>query len=293
MAQRIALPVVVLLLIAGCTGGGFRAETDFSQTVAWDGYECVEVRTGNGAVELRPADRTDVVISGTKFVRGHTQAEADASLDDIEIYADQHADNPRALLVELRYPSALKHQSPGARLLIEVPEPCAARIRTGNGRITVANLVGPLELASGNGRITATDIDGDVAVDTGNGSITVRDIRGSCDLNTSNGRVEADDVQGTLRIRTSNGRVKAGVTPSPTDAVELATSNGRIELDIPAALAASLELRTGNGRITTELGDAPLTQVAADKSSFRAKLNGGGCKVSAESSNGSITVRTR
>jgi DUF4097 and DUF4098 domain-containing protein YvlB len=285
--------MVLLVVAGGCSAGAFKARESFSLTAPWEGYRHVAVQTRNGSVELRCGDAEVVSVSGEKRVRGMTQAEADENLQEIEVLVDRDPGETGTLLVEVRYPPRLRYRSPGASLVIEVPEPCSVDISTGNGRITVKGMERDVKLNTSNGRITARDIDGPLHARTSNGRIEVHGIRGACDLETSNGAITAEDVRGDLDADTSNGRITVVVSPGEGGEVDLESSNGAIEVTLPAGFGADLRLSTSNGRVHTSLGDATLQHLSAGKSSLKAVMNGGGGRVEARTSNGSITVRCR
>ncbi|MCK4341336.1 MAG: DUF4097 family beta strand repeat protein [Phycisphaerae bacterium] len=283
---------VAMLLAAGC-GTTFRATREFSFTEPWTGYERVEVRTRNGSVELRSAAVDVIQISGTKRARGFTHADAESNLDRVSVHGGADAGRPDTFVIELRFPETLRHKSVGADIVVEVPEPCAAKIDTGNGSIHVAGLTGNVELDTSNGRILAEDLKGNLNADTSNGRIIAKRIEGRCRLDTSNGRIIVENVRGVVEADTSNGDIRADVAPPPDGRVELHTSNGSIHVTVPEGQGADLRLKTSNGRIKTMLGDATLQRVEVGKTSFRAQMNGGGGVIVADTSNGSITIDLR
>lgn len=282
----------MLLIVAGCSNP-YRASEEFSLTQPWEGCTQLEVRTRNGAVQVRVGGGDEVLVSGTKGAAGPTLDEAYSNLEQIIVHAGPDAARPGTFVVQVRFPEALRNRNVSASLDIVLPTACAANIETGNGRIGVQGLTGEVVLATSNGRVEVEDLDGELHAATSNGRISVKRVVGSCVLRTSNGRVQVEDVRGSVDVQTSNGAIEARVAPPADGRVKLRTSNGRIRLSLPEGLAADLRLRTSNGRIHTELGDATLRHVDADRSSFQAEVNGGGGEVVAVTSNGSITVQCR
>lgn len=302
---------VVLLTAAGCGGTAIRATSPISIAEPWQKYTRVEVRTFNGAIDLQPGQVQDVTITGDKYATGATLAEAQQNLEQVEIYVGAASGRPDTLLVELRCPEAERQWNAGARLLIELPQSCPADVetsngairvtrlegdvvlRTRNGRIEVSNVNGPVRADSSNGAIEANDIAGKVEAHTSNGRITVRHVP-EAELHTSNGAVAASDVSGSLSVRTSNGSIDASVAPPAGGHVYLETSNGGVHLNLPAALGADLRLVTrSHGWITAGLDENAFKATHRSRTRVEGSLNGGGCRVEAVTSNGSITLDTR
>ena len=286
---------LTLLAAAGC-GAPFQATRAVSLTAPWNEYERVEVRVRNGGVELSSAETpeaSEVQISGQLQASGSSPSEAEANVEQLEVYAGPHSEDATTLLVELRSPPTLQNRNVGASLVIHVPQACAARIRTSNGRIHVVRMRDDVDAKSSNGHVHVEDVQGQVHVDTSNGGLELRNITGDVSAETRNGGIQAERITGNCDLSTSNGRIECDVTP-PTDGhVDLHTSNGRIELTLPLDLAADLDASTSNGRVRFDLGDTPLKHVDMDRNHAQATMNAGGCRVRARTSNGSITLRAR
>jgi DUF4097 and DUF4098 domain-containing protein YvlB len=288
-----------------------KATSDFAATHPWDGYKRVEVSVRNGAVELRSADVHEIKISGRKFAGGLTLAEAEANLAKVEVYAALSEQRADTFVVELRYPLELASKSVGAEVLIEVPEPCAADLTTSNGPVRASGLKDEVKLSTSNGAVRAdgvvgrltvdtsngnADVDnvqGDATVSSSNGGLTVRGVQGRCVLSTSNGGIRAEDLSGDVEIKTSNGNIRLVAASGRAGRIDLRSSNGSIHASLPPDLAAQLRLRTSNGRVRVSLGQAALEPRECSRTRFEGTMNGGGGLVTAETSNGSITVDSR
>ena len=286
------LVVFAGLLGAGC-GSTFRATRDFSLSEAWEDYARIEVRTRNGRVELASGASETITISGRKQAGGLTMAEAEENVERLTIHAAADEARPDTFVIELEYPEDLSDKSIGASFTIEIPAPCAADVKTSNGSIRVEQLLGPVALTTSNGRIEATSIDGDLRARSSNGRITAASVTGAVTLETSNGAVEVEDVHDAVDVQTSNGRIEASVDPGQADHITLRTSNGAITLSLPSDLAAELALDTSNGRINVGLSRAELSVTEAERNHLHGTMNGGGCQVTARTSNGAINVKDR
>lgn len=299
---------MVLLTVAGC-GSLVRATDSVSLTEPWQKYERLEVRLRNGSVELRTGNVKDVAVTGEKYASGATLGEAQSNLEQVEVYVGAASGRPDTLLVELRCPEAVRNRNVGASLLIELPQACPANVETNNGAIRAARLQGDVVLRTDNGRIDVSDISGPVRAESSNGAIDARDITGKVQAQTSNGRINvqrvpeasletsngaiyAADVGGNLAATTSNGRIEATVNPSAGGRVDLQSSNGEIWLSLPAALGMDLRLVTTQGRIHAGLDENAFKARQRSRTHVEGSLNGGGCRVEATTSNGSITFAT-
>lgn len=283
--------VPLMLLVLGC--GNVRATRDFTTTHEWAGHEAVQVRVRNGNVELRPGTGEQLRISGRKYVNGLTLADAQRNLEQLVIHAGAEPDTPEVFVVELRVPEALKLQSAGADLVLELPAACKASVKSSNGSIRAERLLGPSELATSNGNVRVRDVQGDLCATTSNGRVIVTHVAGDVQASSSNGDIEAEHLGGSTTLNTSNGDIRLVGSPPANGRVELHTSNGCIDMTFPRTLAAELKLRTALGHVHVALGDAVLQHVDVGRNRYNAIVNGGGGLVAATTSNGSITLNAR
>lgn len=287
---------VVLLVVAGwavgCTNP-VRATRDLALTLPWEDYRQVAVQVRNGAVELRSAPVDQIQLKVRKQVCGDTFAQAEEHLGQVEVFTGRDPQNADTFLVELRYPEELRHRNVGASVVIEVPEACAARVRTSNGAIRVAGLTGDVTLETSNGGVQADDVEGTLDVRTSNGGIVARRVSGAVEARSSNGGIEALDVRGPCVARTSNGGIRLVAATADAAQIELITSNGHIRASVPETLAADVRCATSNGRVSVNLPKAVMQSLQVSRTSFSGVVNGGGGKLVAETSNGSVTVDAR
>jgi hypothetical protein len=296
----LSLGALVAALV-GCGVAPFRASERFVLDAPWDNYERIVVRTVNGDVGLFTDGRDDIRISGTKHARGTTWTEAGENVDRLTIVARAKEKDPTTFEIELEAPPELKNRSPGASFEICVPQACAAEIVTGNGCVCVRGAKGLAQLRSSNGGIVAEDIDGHVDADTSNGRIVVDSVVGNCQLDTSNGNITVRQAHGSVEGTTSNGSISVEAMPTAADKIVLRTSNGSIRVIVPEDLPADLHLNSSNGRARARLGSASWTTATHSNSTtwgtrfeeFKASINGGGCRIDARTSNGSVSLDTR
>jgi DUF4097 and DUF4098 domain-containing protein YvlB len=125
-----------------------------------------------------------------------------------------------------------------------------------------------------------------VLLSTTNGQIDVADVRASAHLETVNGRINARGLGGEVKASTVNGGVDIGLAALTGD-VNVETTNGGVTVRLPADAKAVLLGRTTNGGLSVD--GLQVEEVERSRRRLEAKLNGGGTRVEAETTNGGIT----
>ncbi|MEA2095445.1 MAG: hypothetical protein U9P73_01960 [Candidatus Cloacimonadota bacterium] len=160
------------------------------------------------------------------------------------------------------------------------------------------------DINSSNGSILIIDCEGEMNLNTSNGRVEVFDSKGSFNAHTSNGRVEFVHLNGKAEAYTSNAKIRVVRTPGFKKGI---TSNGKITLEIDEKLKNDIHLSTSNSSICISLNpsldlniDASTSNSRIDlngievttskfsKDSITGKINRGGKKITATTSNGSI-----
>lgn len=180
---------------------------------------------------------------------------------------------------------------------------------TGSGTVTVENVLGDVRADTGSGRVRVRGVDGDVEADTGSGSVRLVDIRAAeVRADTGSGPVRLEDVTGSIFVDTGSGGVRgAGLVAGPR--VEVDTGSGGVELDGDLGAIERMEIDTGSGSVeitsTTPLSlrleldagsggvdvDIPgLSEVRADRGSFRAVAGTGQGYAEIDTGSGGIRV---
>jgi hypothetical protein len=141
----------------------------------------------------------------------------------------------------------------GVDFEITVPTTADVRVDTSNGRVTVSDVVGILDLSTSNGAVGVANATGEAAVSTSNGAIQVDDYEGVLDLDTSNGRIVMSGVVGAVNAQSSNGRISFVGTLAEGVAHRISTRNARIDVTVPADASLQIEATTSNASISTNL----------------------------------------
>lgn len=251
-----------LSLLAGC-GTWNVVERKVTVEFAPAGQAPLAVRTSNGAIAVRPGDGQTIVVNAT--IRARTQERADAT----QIVAAVSPDGK--YLIEAAWPTP-RMGNEGCAFDIATPAVVGLDLSTSNGAVTVTGLAGSARLDSSNGAITVHGFSGAVDAETSNGSITITGAPASVTADTSNGRI-------TVELVGAGGPVN------------LDTSNGSIDLVVGPEFSGTVSGSTSNGNVTISAAGA--TNVSAGRRSGQATFGVGGASSVLDTSNGSITIRSK
>ncbi len=323
---RAILLLVVTPLLAEAADTA-RETKALNQAVPWQGYEKLIVRGRNGGIEVSKGTNPAVSLTGEMYATAESRSQAAERLARLELRTGPDPDDAKALRIELIVPEDLKSTGCGMKLLLKLPVECSADIETSNGSITAAHVKGAvllstsnggiqindvheadLSLNTSNGAISVTNADGKLDADTSNGKIEISSFKGPCDLSTSNGPIEANTSEGDLVAKSSNGKIDVTAVPGHKGKIDLKTNNNSINIAVSPSFAAAFDLKTKNGRLKIDMPEGkvqyknqqkPLGYEKDDKElkklpdTLAGTLNGGGGKITAQTSNGSITIRAR
>lgn len=226
----------------------------------------IEVDTGPGrSMQLTLLQRVDNVTN---------DAQADEALRDYEISAAQQDSTVTLIGRRHQGSSRWRRGDPQVRLSARLTIPADVRLDldTSGGPITVR------------GERTA-----DVKVNTSGGSITVDGGRATFDLDTSGGPIRVGRALGNVRAETSGGSIMVDyVGPTATE-VSLDTSGGGIRVGIDRAAKLDISASTSGGSVDVE--NLPFETRTIGRTRAVGSINGGGGKLTAETSGGSIEIR--
>ncbi len=255
--KSLAFAVIVLAVAAHAD----EWKKDFAVT----GTPEVQVDSNDGNIEVTTGSQNSVsarvITAGWRIGVGH-------------VHIVDHQQGNRIEL-EVRTPHVVffgisRHS---IRVELTVPKNSNLDLRSGDGRISLAQITGNLRLSSGDGAIEGSGLDGRLSATTSDGHITVQGRFDQLDLRTGDGKIEAEVAQGS--------KMQSGWN--------LRSSDGSILLRLPQNFASDLDLRTGDGHITL---DFPVTVSGRmNPSSMHGKLNGGGELLEIRTSDGNISLQ--
>ena len=181
-----------------------------------------------------------------------------------------------------------------ARTLLETQPKLTEQVAADHVRIEVQNPSG-----EGGGFSPRTSVQFRVEVPAGlqatfrtrNGQVRLDNVDGRFDAQTTNGGVTGRDVTGSIRASTVNGSVQMGIIALRGD-IDLRAVNGGIRLEIPPTLDADVDVSTVNGGVSID--DAlSIATTEQSRSHVAGRLNKGGPKILAQTTNGGVRLRPR
>ena len=128
-----------------------------------------------------------------------------------------------------------------------------------------------------------------VSFETVNGGVRVENLDGRIEASTTNGGIRGKGLRGPVKADTTNGGVEVEMAAVTGD-IALETTNGGIRLFLPQNAKANVEASCTNGGITVEGPSIETSEKSRRR--FRGTINGGGPRVSAETTNGGIRIST-
>tara|TARA_R110002124_G_scaffold287092_2_gene470418 strand:- start:57 stop:1007 length:951 start_codon:yes stop_codon:yes gene_type:complete len=159
--------------------------------------------------------------------------------------------------------------------------------RTSGGSITVEKVTGEVNIRTSGGSITLSDIVGTTEARTSGGRIRAENVNGNLDVNTSGGSISLEGISGSVDASTSGGSINAEIT-SPSEFINLRTSGGSITVTVPEENGYDLDLN--GSRVRAELKNFTGEY---EKDEIKGPVNGGGVKIKARTSGGSIRLNYR
>jgi DUF4097 and DUF4098 domain-containing protein YvlB len=252
-----ALPVVAALsLTAACDvafGAREEATATWTKSYPLSAGGLVDLSSTNGTIKVIAGSKPTVEIRAVKTAKAATKDAAEELLKSLELREDVTADKVKIRIDRPHSNGPSLHgwgTSTVVEYFVEVPA---------NTKVVLATV---------------------------NGKIEVTDVRGAARLETVNGTINARGLSGDVSANTVNGRVDIAFA-AVTSKVEVGTTNGGVTVRLPADTKADLRGQTVNGGINVE--DLKVEEVERSRRSLEAKMNGGGVRVEAETTNGGIT----
>ena len=240
----------------------------------------IQVNDKNGRLVIEAWPRHEVRVQVTRVVRAGDRAKAEALMKDLQADIEVRSDR---IDIESRFPKRTetlglwdilgrKIAALQINYYVQVPEESSLTLETSNGEV----------------RVSATK--GSVDARTTNGDIRVENVRGNLDLLTTNGEVRFVNLAGGATAHTTNGSILAELRKlPPRGTVDLGTTNGSVEAYFASDLKATLTAVTTNGQVSI---DFPITREGVMTSkTIRGTVQGGGAKISIETTNGNVEVR--
>ena len=261
----VRIPLFALLLSLAATLPA-RAD-EWSKSYTLTGRPDLRVETSDANIRVTTGDQNTIQakVTTTRYKIGE---------GGIHIEERQ---NGNSVEIEVRYPHHNFNFEWGSGhrvdVVIQMPREGHVNLRTGDGKIEVANLKGEMDVHTGDGSVELDSVDGKLHASTGDGHIQ------------ANGRFDE------LELKTGDGHVdvRAGNGSSMSNNWRLETGDGSVSLEVPQNLAANVDLHTSDGHIDL---DMPVTtEGTMRQNEIRGKLNGGGNLLTIRTGDGSIHLK--
>jgi hypothetical protein len=230
-----------------------KAQNEWTKTYTVSAGGQLEIVNVNGAIHASPASGAQVEVRAERIAKASNDEAAQELLKKIEIAETASADRVR---LETKVPRQnFGRSGHEVRYFVKVPKGLAVNFETVNGGVRLENLEGQM-VAS-----------------------------------TTNGGVRGSGLRGQVKASTTNGGLQIAMA-EVTGEIDLETTNGGIRLQLPRDVKANLEARCTNGGIGVQGEWNSFENTEKSRRRWSGTLNGGGPRVSAETTNGGIRIST-
>lgn len=278
-----ALSLAVLSLAALSAGAPARAD-EWSRTYPVSGAAALVVDTNDGRVTVTSWERPEIAIHVTTAgwkIGSSVTLDAVQSGSRVELTAR----TPNTVVEFFPLTSHWLH------IEVSVPRKCDLDLHTGDGSVTVERVTGHARVRSGDGHVSVMDSKGDLDLRTSDGSIDATGVDGRLSASSSDGHISVNGRFDSLDLSSGDGRIEAEAQRGSllSDGWDLDTSDGGIRLRIPGDLKANLDASTGDGGISV---DVPVEVQGSWRAERRlhGTMNGGGPLIRLRTADGSIRV---
>ena len=239
--------------MSGCAvTGSVDAQRTDSKSLIVDLAPVVVVDTFNGRISVTAGLDGVVEARVTSRGSGTSQADAEADLANVQVTFDHSFGKfEQVTITARRTDKPLTLGNSGADIEVAVPAASSLQLRTSNGRIEAANVMGSILARTSNGAIT-TRGGSDLDLDTSNGPLSVNNPSGELRLRTSNGPLDVLGAREALvTATTSNAGLSFNGSLQPGNHV-FETSNGDLSVTLPGDSWFSIDGHTSNGSVRTD-----------------------------------------
>ena len=262
----------------------------------------VEVQTSGGSIEVIGSKRDNVHVEMFVKQRGKEIDAKKVDLDDWDITIKKKGNTVYAI-AKKRKKISWGRDNFSVSFIVHSPVDSKAEVKSSGGGITLENLEGDQRAKTSGGSITASQIIGGVHLHTSGGSITLDEIEGNIQAHTSGGRIRAtaingeilaktsggsitlEDILGNVEARTSGGSIHAEIV-KPDEYIDLKTSGGSISVTVPEEGGYDINLDGTRVRVKLANFDGDY-----EKDKIKGTLNGGGIRLTAKTSGGTVTMK--
>ena len=120
-----------------------------------------------------------------------------------------------------------------------------------------------------------------------NGAVSVGEVDGSVEVSHVNGRVEVAQASGRSEVAHVNGGVRVGVTRLGEQGLDVAHVNGNVEVRLLQAVDADVEVQSQNGGLSVNVPNVTM-QERLNRSNSRMRFGSGGVPLQISHVNGNV-----
>ncbi len=196
-------------------------------------------------------------------------------------------------------------------------------------QVRVSDLDSTLKVTTSHRRLDVTGVASDVTVESEYGTVVLKDLRGNVVINTTSDKINGDGIRGSLTVKGQGSGVRVNSVDGPVDIattlkdvvvnnfaagckvaneyadVSLSTGklgnaeinvrnhNGGIDLFLPEGAQFQIDATARNGRVDSDYEGLQPTSEAGDVGQLRAKIKGGGPKITLETDYSNIRLHAR
>jgi len=231
-----------------------KARDEWTRTYKVSSGGRLEIINVNGRIAAEPATGAEIEVRAERTAKSLSDDQAREVLNKLEMREEVSPDRVR---VEVRSPRQSGPTSHEVKWTIKVPKGVGVDLRTVNGGVHLSALEGDIRARTTNGGIVGSGL-----------------------------------VASNLDAAVTNGGVEIELASAPSSGTfELESVNGGVALTLPESSKAEIAARCVNGGISV---DGLAIEVVGEQTRRRldGKLNGGGARVSLETVNGGVRLRS-
>jgi hypothetical protein len=205
----------------------------FTRTVRLGEKGTLDVTTIAGQVTIDTGGGDNVKIAAVKRVRGTSEAEARALLQQLQVLVNER---PGLLEVRAQFPRPRSFPFMTVDYTITVPPGTSLTLRTTSGDVSVDG------------------VRGDISANTVSGTVALRDSRSpAIDVETISGDLHLQSVQSDrVQLKTVSGNIEYGGALARSGRYDMSSHSGDIRIVAPKTQGFDIEASTFSGNVSSE-----------------------------------------
>ncbi|HKV23071.1 MAG TPA: DUF4097 family beta strand repeat-containing protein [Candidatus Acidoferrum sp.] len=209
----------------------------------------IMIQGGRGVITVRPADSSEIRVSGKKNVHAWSESDAQRRAGPVSVGIVQTADGYTI------QPSGVSPNDGriSVDMDVQVPKNSILTVKNQRGDITVSDMAMPVSVTTNHGDVEVRDSGGDVNVEMHQGDVKVSDTKGNIKISGNGGEVDVTSATGSFTLD--------GEFYGPIRADKIAKGvrfiSQRTDMTL-TALTGHMEASSGNLEIADAPGDITL-----------------------------------